>query len=169
MYTGHIGLALAGKAFRPEAPLWVYLAAAFSPDLVETGLMLVGLQGVNDRWSHLVPGLFVVIPAAGIMALVVTRDARVAAVAVGLAAGHVAVDFVTSRYEVWSGGPHVGLELYTRPVLDFVVEVCVVTGGWWLYRRSLPAARRSTWPVWLLLVFLVALQAAFSFMRGAVV
>jgi len=52
----------------------------------------------------------------------------------------------------------IGLELYKRPVLDFIVETAVITGGWLVYRRSLPEDRRSSPPAMTLLAVLILIQ-----------
>src|SRR5688572_30885343 len=46
--------------------------------------------------------------------------------------------------DLWPGGPLVGLSLYERPALDFLVEAPVIVAGWLLYRRSLPALSRNS-------------------------
>lgn len=168
MYVGHIGAALAGKGLRPQVPLWLYLTASFSPDVAEALLIISGLRPVNDLWSHAVPGVLIVAPVAGMLTLAVARDVKGAGLSLLLALSHVLADLITSRYVLWRGGPELGLDLYSHALLDFTAETLVSAGGWWIYRRSLPPARRSTLPVWLLLAFLVALQAAFNFMSGAI-
>jgi hypothetical protein len=52
----------------------------------------------------------------------------------------------------------IGLQLYKRPVIDFILEAIVITAGWLVYRRSLPASSRSSRPVFALLTALLAIQ-----------
>ena len=64
----------------------------------------------------------------------------------------------------------VGLMLYRRPVIDFIVEAGVIGIGWVLYRRSLPVERRSREPVFTLLGVLLVIQVGadvfLSFAKG---
>jgi hypothetical protein len=90
----------------------------------------------------------------------------VAAVVVSHALG----DYLTGIKPTWPGGPMIGLQLYKRPVIDFVIESLVIFAGWFLYRRSLPENRRSTEPMFTLLGSLVVIQIGadifLSFAKG---
>jgi hypothetical protein len=73
---------------------------------------------------------------------------------------HAAGDYLTGLKPTWSGGPMIGLELYRRPLIDFVIESTVVVCGWLVYRQSLPLQQRSSRPVFTLLGALVLIQGA---------
>jgi hypothetical protein len=71
-----------------------------------------------------------------------SRAAGLVTVAVVLA--HLPLDLVTGYKIFWPGGPLLGLYLYQRPLLDFVVELPIALGGWWLLRRSGRGPRWAT-------------------------
>ena len=64
----------------------------------------------------------------------------------------------------------IGLQLYKKPVVDFIVEAAVILGGWLIYRRSLPPDRRSSEPAFTLLGALLVIQVGadifLSFAKG---
>jgi hypothetical protein len=77
--------------------------------------------------------------------------------AVLLVLAHLPADFVTGWKLFWPGGELMGLYLYGKPALDFVLESLLAVGGWWLLRTTGRAPRWST-GLWSLVVVL-ALQA----------
>lgn len=174
MYAGHIGIALAAKRVRPDVPLWALVAAAQGCDWVNVVAWAAGHPDpASSRWlvvggwtaqmvSHSVPavlGLAILVAAAR---AVVARDGRGAALLAGVTISHVLADYVTSVKPTWPGGPRIGLALYAHPAADFVVEMAVVAGGWFLYLRALPSlpprARGVPRAAWLMLGALAALQ-----------
>lgn len=54
----------------------------------------------------------------------------------------------------------IGLQLYSRPLLDFALEAAVILGAWVLYQRSFPPERRYSRDTVLLLAALLIIQAA---------
>jgi len=72
---------------------------------------------------------------------------------------HAAGDYLTGIKPTWRGGPMIGLMLYRKPVIDFMIESTVIVAGWKLYRRSLPVDRRSSEPAFTMLVALLVIQA----------
>ena len=64
----------------------------------------------------------------------------------------------------------IGLQLYKRPFIDFILESSVVLGGWLIYRQSLPSERRSAEPMFTLLGALLVVQIGadifLSFAKG---
>jgi hypothetical protein len=166
MYVGHAGIALAARGLAPRFPLALLLVAAYNVDLLEVALKLGG----QSQW---VPEPAESLPVAAALALAFAvggglwtstgTSSRWAGglVLLAVALSHTAGDLVTGTLPLWIGGPAVGLDLFRRPVLDFLVEAAVVLGGWLVYRRTLPAERRGSWAVWAILVGLGACQAAF--------
>jgi nitrate reductase gamma subunit len=71
-------------------------------------------------------------------------------------------DYVTGLKPTWPGGPFIGLEVYRHPAVDFGIEAIVIVLGWMIYRRSLPADRRDSSPVNVMLFCLLLLQLAAS-------
>jgi len=76
-------------------------------------------------------------------------------------ASHWPADFITGLKPTWPGGPIVGLNVYSRPGLDFGIESVVVALCWIAYRRSLPAVARKRVVGLLVPVGLIAMQIAF--------
>jgi hypothetical protein len=108
------------------------------------------------------------LPIAGVVAVAFgalgglwTRSAAGALLLFAVALSHTAADLVTGTLPLWIGGPSVGLDLFRRPVLDFVVEATVVLGGWVVYRRSLPPPSQRSWAAWAMPVGLGVLQGVF--------
>jgi hypothetical protein len=78
---------------------------------------------------------------AGALVLVayqLTGDGSVAALTGVLTLSHVVADYVTGVKPTWPGGPMIGLDLYSLPLVDLIVEAAVLVVGWQVYRRSLP-------------------------------
>ena len=113
-------------------------------------------------WSHSIPAVAVVSLSLALIYFVRSRDASSAALVAMIVVSHELCDFATGLKPTWPGGPHIGLQLYHFPAIDFVVEGLVIVIGWLIYRRSLPAERRTTSPVNVLLVSLLLLQLAAS-------
>lgn len=163
MYTGHFGIALAGKGLHPRVPLGVFITAAFGLDLVSTGLVLAGMEGPLKTWAESAVGAVVVAALAGVLYAMWRRgDERGALLVAAVALLHLPADLATNELPLWPKGPRLGGALYVHPAADFAVEAVVVAAGWFLYRRSLPEVGRR-WPAWLALLMLLALQAMFSF------
>ena len=161
MYVGHAGAALLARGLAPRLPLLLLLVAAFGVDLVEVALKLAGQgQWVPQPAESLPVGVGLAAGFAVIGALW-TRSAAGALVLGAVALSHTAADLVTGTLPLWIGGPEVGLDLFQRPVLDFVVEMALVLGGWLAYRRTLPPLARPSWAAWAMPVGLGILQIVF--------
>ncbi len=161
MITGHAGLAFAAKGVAPEVPLWLFLVAAYAPDVAQVSLDLLSTSGPSAAlWSHSIPAAALLAGTLAAMIWRVAGDRRAAALAAALVALHVSADYVTGLKPTWAGGPSIGLGLYEHPARDFVLEAIVVAFGWLLHART--RARRghrlaSAVPA---LVVLVVVQAA---------
>lgn len=148
MYAGHIGIAIAATARRPDVPVAAFIGASLLPDLAV------------HAFAHTVPGVVVLIAVAAILGAV-RWDAEVGMLLGALVASHFAVDLVTSDLDVLPRGDvELGLRLYDTPLADFALEGAVIVLGWIAWRSSLPTrSGRSARPM---LILLLASQAAFS-------
>ena len=159
MYAGHVALASFAKGVRPRIPIALLVPIAFAPDWIEWIFSAVGHQ--NREISH---SLISVGAGATVVALVyyaVTR-ARSDAMAVWLTyVSHWPADFVTGLKPTWPGGPTVGLNVYSRPGLDFAIESALVILCWFAYRRSLAPIARKRAIGFLIPAGLIAMQIAF--------
>jgi hypothetical protein len=89
-----------------------------------------------------------------------TRDWPAALVVAAVVLSHMVLDWVTGYKPIWPGGRMIGLALYDRPVVDFIVEGLVIVIGVVLYARTLPPRRRAWIDMSLMLGALLALQLA---------
>ncbi len=159
MYAGHIGLGLGAYSFRKTLPLWLVLVAAQVPDWLDAGYCIADMgRGPYGLYSH----GFIPIGAAAIVfgsaAYIVTRDIGAALIVMLVVASHWALDYLTGIKPTWPGGPVVGMNLYTRPLIDFTLEAAVILVGWLLYRRTLPRSVRDHGWTYATLFALCALQ-----------
>jgi membrane-bound metal-dependent hydrolase YbcI (DUF457 family) len=140
MRVGHLGVALVAKRVCPRAPLWLLVGAAYGPDIIEVALRLFG--NYNRELSHsLIAVAICATVVAGAYAIITTDI--VAASAIWLTyALHWPADFITGIKPTWPGGPEVGLRLYDRPVLAWIVDLAVLGIGWWIYRARPSAVKR---------------------------
>jgi hypothetical protein len=154
MYTGHIGLALGVKGFQKQVSLWLLCIAALMPDIVDFSAQAFKVD--TSVWTHTLPGMVGATILFFTAGWILTRSVAAGFATGLLACSHVCVDLLTSRLQLWSGGPVAGLHWYRHPLLDFSVEAVVVLTGWLLYGRSLPDGKRfSPASVGMLLVLLV--------------
>ena len=160
MYAGHIGIALGAKGARPALPLIALVIAAQGPDWIDT--VLTGLrvpQAQNEMWSHSIPSVLLAAAALGIVSLIYWRS-RAGLMLPVVYVLHLPADYLTGMKPLAPGAASIGLQLYDRPSIDFVLEAIVITVGWKRWKRSLPEDRRDRPAAWLLLVGLLLLQAA---------
>lgn len=163
MYGGHVGIALAGKGARQTIPLWLLLLATQLPDWTDAAVCAAGIASPPPGMlSHSLPAVAAFGAFLAILYYAPTRDGRGSALIAMIVVSHTIADYVTGLKPTWPGGPMVGLQLYQRPAIDFVIESAVIVAGWAIYRLSLPADRRSSNPVKLLLAALLLLQLAAS-------
>ena len=158
MYIGHVGAALAAKRARTGIGLLVLLVATYSPDWVDTGLCLVGAYDQQEMLSHSVPAVMLFALAGFSAYALVTRDWTGALVIAALVVSHMLLDWITGYKPTWPGGPMIGLQLYDRPIADFIVEGIVIFVGTLLYGRTLPPRQRAWVDVSIMLGALLALQ-----------
>ena len=163
MFIGHVAIALAAKRVRRSVPLAALIAATFGPDVIE--ITLLGLE----RWrnlptslgSHSIPAVALGAAFVGGAYWLWRHDGRGGALLCGVYASHWAADLLTGTSKpTWLGGPRLGLSLYDRPVIDFVVESGLLLAAWvflWLGGRTRrrPRAVDLAAPIALVLIQLV--------------
>lgn len=149
---------MAGKGLRHNAPMWLLVAATQGCDWVQAVACVSAPIGESAMWSHSVPAVAVLAAVLALAAYLSTGDGRVAAMTGAVALSHVLADYVTGVKPTWPGGPTIGLDLYSLPLLDLTVETGVLVLGWLVYRRSLSPDSRSSRLAWALLLVLGAAQ-----------
>jgi hypothetical protein len=141
MITAHLGAAAAVRARWPSTSFLWLLPASIAPDLVDLSFALVRACNPNGLYSHTVPAAAFIALVVGGAAYLGTRSRATAAAAAGLVLVHLPLDLVTGHKPYWPGGPALGLSLYQHPALDFLVELPLTLGGWWMLRRGGAAPR----------------------------
>jgi hypothetical protein len=158
--TAHLGVAAAARSRWPRTPLLWLLPAAVAPDLLDIAYAVTGVCSPYGLYSHTVPAAMLTGAVLGGIVFLITGSRTAGLVTAGVVLAHLPLDLVTGHKIYWPGGPLLGLALYRRPLLDFLVEVPLVLAGWWLLRRSGKAPR------WAMLgaaaMALVAFQAVFD-------
>lgn len=171
MYAGHVGFGLGAYSFRRTLPLWIVLVAAQIPDWLDAWYCVVNVsRGPNGLYSH---GFIPVGAAAivfGLLTYAITRDVTGSLIVALVVVSHWVLDYLTGIKPTWPGGPVVGMYLYSRPFVDFILESATIIVGWLLYRRTLPASVRNHGWTYATLLMLCALQvlagAAFALSLG---
>ena len=159
MYAGHIGVGLGAYSLRRTLPLWLLLIAAQIPDWLDAGFCVADIsRGPAGLYTH---GFIPVAAAAivcGVFTYLLTHDATGAIIVALVVASHWFLDYLTGIKPTWPGGPTVGMNLYTRPVVDVVLESGTILAGWLLYRRALPESVRDNGWTYTTLFSLCGLQ-----------
>ena len=159
MYTGHIGIALGAHGWKKSIPLWLLIFASQLPDWADAGLCLANIRTpFPGTYSHSLPAIAALALFAAMIYCAIQRDPVGMLIVAAVVVSHAAADYFTGTKPTWPGGPIIGLELYHRPVIDFVLEALVVFVGWTVYRRSLGPEKRSREPVFTLLFVLIVIQ-----------
>jgi hypothetical protein len=161
--TGHLGVAAAARSRWPVVSLLWLLPVAIAPDLLDVGYALTGICSPYGLYSHTIPAAALTAAVLGGIAFLATGSRVAGLLTAGVVLAHLPLDLVTGRKLFWPGGPLLGLSLYDRPFLDFLAEVPLVLGGWWLLRRGGRGPRWAT-PVAAALG-LVLLQGTFDLVQ----
>jgi hypothetical protein len=162
--TGHLAVAAAARSRWPGASLFWLLPASVAPDLLDIGYALTGVCSPYGLYSHSVPAAALTAAVLGGTLFLTTGSRTAGLVTAGVVLAHLPLDLVTGHKIFWPGGPLIGLSLYQRPWLDFLLEVPLVLGGWWLLRRSGRAPRWAT--TTLAAAGLVVVQGVFDGLQG---
>lgn len=169
MYAGHIGFALGAHGLKRSIPLWILVIASQLPDWTDAAFCLAGVRTQTPGiLSHSFPAIAILAVAAAVGYAAISRDPVGILLVAAVVISHAVGDYFTGIKPTWSGGPMIGLQLYKRPLIDFVLEATVISAGWLLYRRSLPPTSRSSRPVFALLAALLALQIGADILMSVV-
>ena len=161
MLAGHIGIAIGAHGIRKTVPLWTLILAAQLPDWTDGSLCLAGAQSaIPGEYSHSFLAVVLLAALATVAWYAVSRDASDSLLVGAVVISHAVGDYFTGLKPSWPGGPMIGLELYERPSLDFILEASVIVAGWFIYQRSFPRERRYSRNVLLLLAALLLIQVA---------
>ena len=170
MITGHLGIAgmarSLSRAKTSSGLLVAFALASIAPDVMDVAYFALGICSPYGLYSHT---LHAVILQAAIVAGAGYLTTRSPGTALGLGLIvllHLPADFITGHKLLMPGGDMVGLNVYGRPFLDFLVEVPIALLGWWAMRRRATAPRWAT-SIWMF-VLVVGIQTAFDATRKGV-
>lgn len=159
MYVGHVAVGIAAKRWAPVIPLWLLIFASQAPDWVDAAVCATRSGTSNPAMlSHSFLAIAVLAAIGAATGRFVYGSWFLAKVLALIVVSHLVGDFVTGLKPTWSGGPVIGLRLYSRPVLDFIFESLVILWGWWMYRTTFRPANRNSFALRFMLVGLIALQ-----------
>ncbi len=162
MYAGHAGVALALKAYEPRVPLAPLVVACYGPDWFEMAAALHSGRATMDAVSHSIPAVLLGgLAGAGLYALLLRRPGAWMIFLGWLL--HWPADFLTATKPLFDIHHLVGLDLYHRPAIDFLLEGAVITGGCVLYARRIARERVQRRWVFVMGVLLVAMQFVLDF------
>lgn len=175
MFVGHCAAGLVAKAIQPRTPLWVYMLAAQLVDVAWALLVLAGVEHVSldpslpgnvlvlsyMPYTHSLPAAVLWAVAAGMVAALLLKLPRGAAVAVGLVTlSHWGLDFLVHRPDLplWFGDPKVGLGWWNHPAPEQALEMGLVAmaAAAWGWRRGLQG--QGVWAAPLFLALLTFMQ-----------
>ena len=160
MLTGHVAVAMGTYGIRRTIPLWLLIIASQLPDWADASVCTLGISSsVPGQYSHSFAAAALLCAIGFAAAYLVSRDAAASLLVPLMVLTHLVGDYVTGYKPSWNGGPMIGLELYSRPALDFVFETVVLVTGWIIYQRSFPRERRYSRDLIAMLVVLIAIQA----------
>lgn len=158
MIAGHIGVAMAARARWTRVPLLALIVASVAPDIIDFVTAALHICGPNGLYSHSLPAIAIESAVLGLATMLWRRSPAAGALIVAMIVLHLAADYLTGLKVLWAGGPVVGLDLYSHPIADFVLEAVVTFTGWRILRSSPARDRWASAPIVLALLF--AAQAA---------
>jgi hypothetical protein len=161
--TGHLGVAAAARSRWPVASLLWLLPVSIAPDVLDVGYALSGICSPYGLYSHTVPAAALLAAVLGGVAFLASGSRAAGLLTAALVLAHLPLDLVTGLKLYWPGGPLLGLHLYERPLIDFLIETPVLVGGWWLLRRSGHGPRWATMGAAVLA--LVVVQGSFDLLE----
>ena len=136
MITGHRGVAAVARSRWPALSLLWLVPVAIAPDILDFAYVAMGICSPYGLYSHTVPAAVLTGAVLGGIAFLATGSRTAGLVTAAVVLAHLPLDLVTGHKIFWPGGPLLGLYLYQRPFLDFLVEVPIALVGWGLLRRS---------------------------------
>jgi hypothetical protein len=132
------------------------LLASLAPDIADALYWAAGFCSPYGLYSHTVHAVVLEAALVSGIALLVTGSRPIALMFAIVVLLHIPADYFTGHKLFIPGGEMVGLRLYDRPLLDWLLEMPIAIGGWWLLRRSGRAPRWAA-SIWAIL-FLVVVQ-----------
>lgn len=169
MTVAHFGVALGLRSFQDArdgtATVVALLGASLLPDLMDIGYFLLAICNPYGLYSHTIHAVVLQAAAVSGIAYLATGSRNTALLFVIVVLLHPLGDLVTGRKLVVPGGEMYGYRLYDRPLVDFLLEVSLVVGGWALLRQRQPVPGWATG--YRFLTFMVALQVAFGVRAAA--
>ncbi len=164
MITGHLGVAGAAHSLQRNrfsaGTLVALLFASVAPDILDVLYAIAGVCNPYGLYSHTVHAAVLQAAVIGGAMLLVTGSRTAAITSASVVLLHIVGDYFTGQKLLLPGGGLVGLSWYDRPLLDFLLELPILIGGWWMLRRS---GRAPRWAVSArTLGLLVLLQLAFD-------
>jgi len=163
--VGHVGVAAAARSVWRRASLPWLLVACVAPDVVDVTFALAGVCNPYGLYSHTIHSAALQAAVIGGAALLATGSRATALASALMVFLHLPPDLITGHKIFWPGGPMLGLHVYQRPLLDFLIEAPILIAGWWLLRRSRSAPRWATSV--LALAALLAGQGALDLLAGS--
>lgn len=164
MLVGHMGLAYIVKKEQPQIGLWVLFIATYLIDIVDALLEIIGVRLPYSWTPHFLPGTIGLSMICFIIGFIMFMDI-VPGILIGLLTlSHTMVDYITSKMPLWANGPEFGLNWYRIPLILFPIEAVVIVIGWNMYRKTFKPEKRSKAAVWILLAYLLTLQAVKNFL-----
>lgn len=157
---------MAARSRWTRLPLLVIAIAAIFPDIIDFATAALRICGPNGLYSHSLPSIAIQAAVIGTATARWRRSPGAGAVVVSMIVLHLAADYVTGLKVLWAGGPVVGLDLYSHPAGDFILEAVVTVVGWRMLRASPARDRWSSAPM--LLALLLAAQAALDIASYAI-
>jgi hypothetical protein len=138
--TGHLGVATAARSLsrRPMGSILfiALLLAAAVPDAVDALYWALDICSPYGLYSHTSYAVLLEAGIVGGLAFLATGSRGVALMFVVVVLLHSPADYLTGQKLFVPGGEMHGLRMYDHPLTDWLLEVPLVTAGWWLLRRS---------------------------------
>src|ERR1044071_5918633 len=123
MNAGHVGVALGAHGIRKAIPLWFLIIASQLPDWTDAAFCLANVRpSTPGILSHSIPAVSLLALLAALAYVIRMRDPAGMLRGAVVVFSHAAGDYLPGLKPTWSGGPMIGLMLYRRPLIDFIVE-----------------------------------------------
>ena len=161
MLTGHVALALAARGARSTIPLPLLIVASQLPDWADAVVCAAPIESpVQGIYTHSIAATMALAVTGALLAWWRTRDTAGAILVAALVMSHTLGDYVTGIKPTWTGGPVIGLHLYSRPLLDFLFEAVILAAAFLFYRMSFPEELRNSRRLLFVPAVLLAIQAS---------
>jgi hypothetical protein len=158
VYAGHAAVALALKAREPRLPLIPLTLACFGPDWVEVALMFPITREGMAIYTHSIPAVLLGAALAGLGWAAFRQPGAWYITLAWLL--HWPADLLTGRKPLYTGNALIGLDLYSLPAVDFLVESAAIAVGCAIYARRFAVRAELRRVVVILGTTLMMLQGA---------